>query len=327
MAKLTLSFKDKRLKIYALSEDELVIGRDAECAIHIDSLAVSEQHARLQRQGTGYILSPMGEGDEFAVKVNSAPVTRQALADGDIIQVGKHTLTYSAEAGGTFVGTTQQAPAQRAPGLLQIQSGSHLGRTIRLDKAMTRVGKSQVAVAIIVRRDNGYFLSHLEGDTAPTVNGDPIDDSTHPLRNGDRIRIGSLELQFFMEDDDSSNSEQDSFDDEQRDFSRVHFEVGATLHLGEEHWDTQLSDISLHGALIQRPADWEPQTGTLYRLDIQLNPDVTISMDVHVAHSSDDLIGLTCDDIDVDSITHLRRLVELNLGDAELVERELSALG
>lgn len=327
MAKLTLSFKDKKLKIYPLSADELIIGRDTDCAIHIDSLAVAPRHARLHRQGTGYILTPMGEGESFALKVNNNPTPEHALADGDIVQVGKHTLTYSAEASGTFVGTTPSAAAQRAPGLLQIQSGSHLGRTIRLDKAMTRVGKSHVAVGIIVRRDDGYFLSHLEGDEAPTVNDLPLGDSTHPLRNGDRIRIGNLELQYFMEEDDTTEDERDAFTDDQRDFSRVHFEVSAMLHLGEEHWDTQLSDISLHGALIQRPKDWEPRSGSLYRLDIQLNPDVTISMDVHVAHSSDELLGLTCDDIDVDSITHLRRLVELNLGDAELVERELSALG
>ena len=40
-----------------------------------------------------------------------------------------------------------------------------------------------------------------------------------------------------------------------------------------------------------------------------------------------DELGLRCVDIDLDSITHLRRLVELNLGETELLERELSALG
>ena len=50
-------------------------------------------------------------------------------------------------------------------------------------------------------------------------------------------------------------------------------------------------------------------------------------MDVEIAHRENDELGLNCKDIDVDSITHLRRLVELNLGDPELLERELSALG
>ena len=50
-------------------------------------------------------------------------------------------------------------------------------------------------------------------------------------------------------------------------------------------------------------------------------------MDVWVAHEENKELGLKCKDIDVDSITHLRRLIELNLGDPDLLERELSALG
>jgi hypothetical protein len=50
-------------------------------------------------------------------------------------------------------------------------------------------------------------------------------------------------------------------------------------------------------------------------------------MDVTVAHCESEHVGFHCDHIDIDSITHLRRLVELNLGDPELLERELSALG
>jgi hypothetical protein len=40
-----------------------------------------------------------------------------------------------------------------------------------------------------------------------------------------------------------------------------------------------------------------------------------------------ELLGFVCQYIDLDSISHLRRLVELNLGDGSLLERELAALG
>lgn len=52
-----------------------------------------------------------------------------------------------------------------------------------------------------------------------------------------------------------------------------------------------------------------------------------IKMDITVAYIEDQQIGLDCKGIDLDSITHLRRLVELNLGDANLLKRELMALG
>jgi hypothetical protein len=37
-------------------------------------------------------------------------------------------------------------------------------------------------------------------------------------------------------------------------------------------------------------------------------------------------VGLRCDRLDVDSMSHLRRLVELNLGDPALLERDLQSL-
>ena len=325
MAKLTLSFKDKKLKIYPLTEGEAVIGRSPECAIYIDSLAVQPEHARIQKQGTHYQLTALG--DQHEISVNGVSAAAHELNDGDHIQVGKHTLSFSLEAGGTFVGQAEQIHRQPAIGWLQILNGSHLGRTIRLDKAMTRVGRNHVAMAVIVRRDSGYYLSHLEGDTQPVVNNQPLGDETFPLHNGDQIRIGTLQLQFFVEEQVAPAAGVEKGADEQRDFSRIHFEVPATLHQGERKWQARLSDISLHGALVERPSDWEPVDGQLYLLDVHLNEEITIHMDVEVAHADAHWIGFRCHDIDVDSITHLRRLVELNLGNPELVERELSALG
>ena len=48
MAKLTLSFKDRKLKVFALAPGECVIGRDPGCTIAIDSLAVASRHARIR---------------------------------------------------------------------------------------------------------------------------------------------------------------------------------------------------------------------------------------------------------------------------------------
>jgi len=49
-------------------------------------------------------------------------------------------------------------------------------------------------------------------------------------------------------------------------------------------------------------------------------------MDGRIANQRDDMMGIVCEHIDVDSMTHLRRLVELNMGDTSLLERELHAL-
>lgn len=332
MARLTLSFKGQKLKIFALEEAETIIGRDDACAICIDSLAIEPQHAVVRQNEEGCAIEPVDA--EAAVFLNDSRIeAAHELADGDIIQVGKHTLTFSPESQQAL----QEAPEPPqtvaypdAHGWLQIQSGTHLGRTIRLEKAFTRIGNTDSNLAVIARRNDGYYLSHLHGDQSPVVNNQEIGESTHKLCNEDPISVGELKVQFFSDTEQTSQERNDmstsSNSPEQRKFSRIPFDVSITLHLGDEQWESTLADISLHGALIHTPEDFEPVTGTQYRLDIHLEGGPDITMDVHVAHQETGNTGLRCDDIDVDSITHLRRLVELNLGDPELLERELSAL-
>jgi len=215
-------------------------------------------------------------------------------------------------------------------GWLQIQSGSHLGRTIRLDKAFTRIGRPDGELAVIARRDDGYFLSHLQGDKRPLLNNEEIGDQTNELRNNDRICIGELTVQFFSDTNGAQSSDVEAIeqdDTHQRDFSRISFDVAASISDRQQSWETRLIDISMHGALIQLPENFTPEQDQPLGLIVHLEGGPDISMVVEIAHQETHELGLNCHDIDVDSITHLRRLVELNLGDPELLERELSALG
>jgi hypothetical protein len=111
-----------------------------------------------------------------------------------------------------------------------------------------------------------------------------------------------------------------------RNFSRIPFDANVQVEGNGGSWESKLLDLSLKGALIKRPQEWDSTTGDNYTLHINLGTDITINMDVSVSHIEDDHIGFRCNHIDLDSITHLRRIVELNMGDEELLNRELSAL-
>lgn len=113
---------------------------------------------------------------------------------------------------------------------------------------------------------------------------------------------------------------------DRRDFWRAPFRAPAQLTDASGIWDVRLRDISLKGALVELPAGWSGLQGSKCRIRLDLAPDATISMDATVAHLDGKRIGLCCDEIDIDSITHLRRLVELNAGDDSMLERELVAL-
>ncbi|MGB1881152.1 MAG: PilZ domain-containing protein [Gammaproteobacteria bacterium] len=115
---------------------------------------------------------------------------------------------------------------------------------------------------------------------------------------------------------------------EQRHFHRVPFDGLVEFQSGLSTQMAELLDISLHGALIANFTGTRPQAGNRCRLSLALDDDGTacIVMEGIVAHVHGTRVGVECTSIDVDSITHLRRLLEMNLGDASLINRDLRAL-
>lgn len=103
-----------------------------------------------------------------------------------------------------------------------------------------------------------------------------------------------------------------------------HSPVRLTTHGGLAY--AQLVDISLRGALVEAPADWAGRKGDDCLLQFDLSVGNSISMWAQVSHIDGRHVGLHCTSIDLDSITHLRRLVELNAGDPAILERELHSL-
>lgn len=86
-------------------------------------------------------------------------------------------------------------------------------------------------------------------------------------------------------------------------------------------------DISLRGLLFTVADDWRPARGRQLQARIDLGAEMCcIDLEGEVAHVEDDHIGLHCLKLDVDSAGRLRRLVELNLADHDLLERNLGQL-
>lgn len=114
---------------------------------------------------------------------------------------------------------------------------------------------------------------------------------------------------------------------QRRHFTRIPFDAEAVLTQNDRRCITYALDLSLKGAMIQRPPDWPALVGSPLRLQITLLPDrIHIFMDAVIAHADEQRIGFQCCHMDVDSAAHLRRLVELNLADPELLNRELAAM-
>ncbi|MBB3102796.1 PilZ domain-containing protein [Azomonas macrocytogenes] len=117
------------------------------------------------------------------------------------------------------------------------------------------------------------------------------------------------------------------FAQERRRFHRIPFDAYTELVQGERCWTVELLDISLRGLLVKCPDDWRGDASRSFRVRLDLGAGTELLMEVELAHASDERLGFFCRQVDLDSITHLRRLVELNLGDTRLLERNLAALG
>jgi len=113
---------------------------------------------------------------------------------------------------------------------------------------------------------------------------------------------------------------------EKRNFHRIFYNTDVTLTTESNTLPCKLVDISLKGCLLKFETPWTGNLERIYTLNLQLSDDLTINMQVSVAHVIDNEAGFKCEHIDIESISQLRRLVELNLGDSTILERDLLAL-
>ena len=234
MAKLILSMDGLVLKEISLSKERTSIGRKPHNDIQIDNLAVSGEHAVIVTILNDSFLEDLGSTN--GTLVNGAPIKKHFLQPNDVIELGKYKLKYineapKAAAAADFEKTmvlrpgmmpkqaqapaaapqamaTAAMPAAAAPaappaaapakqGAIQLLSGANAGKELLLTKALTTLGKPGVQVAVITRRPQGYFITHVEGANFPVVNGKTLDAQAHPLNDHDVIEIAGTKMEFF----------------------------------------------------------------------------------------------------------------------------------
>jgi len=93
--------------------------------------------------------------------------------------------------------TSQPVSAGRVASI-QILSGANAGKEMELTKALTTLGKPGVQVAVITRRPQGYFITHVEGASFPIVNGKALDAQAHALNDHDVLELAGVKMEFFF---------------------------------------------------------------------------------------------------------------------------------
>ena len=229
-----LKFKDKSIGNYQLQKGlSVTIGRQADNDVVIDNLAVSGHHAKIDSVGDGFVLIDLqSKNGSF---VNEQIINSHWLKNGDVINIGKHSLIFNYSEGEqlpdddatkiekTMVMDTSQyrsmmekskldalKPLDRknnqasAGGLAFLAGGS--GK-IKLSSKLTKIGKhpkSDIVIKgrwvgrtsfTISKKPEGFCLSYVGGFCKPKVNDKTVKNSTF-LNDLDIIDIGPTKLQF-----------------------------------------------------------------------------------------------------------------------------------
>ncbi|MDR1661028.1 MAG: FHA domain-containing protein [Azoarcus sp.] len=234
MPKLILSMDGLVLKEIVLTKERTSIGRKPLNDIQIDNLSISGQHAVITHILGDTFLEDLNSTN--GTYVNGQPVKKHVLGNNDVVELGKYRIKYLVDAStpgssatelidtaalkpfdaGT-VNPAEPLPAGTAPsahtahtatssikhllgqtGVIKVLNGVNAGQELELSKSVTTLGKPGHQVAVITRREQGYFIMHVEGKVFPSVNNEQIDTQTRKLNDHDTIEIAGINMEFFL---------------------------------------------------------------------------------------------------------------------------------
>lgn len=205
MAKLILTLGETVLGEYPLRPGSQSIGRMPGNDIQPEDPTISKKHALVTVGDGGVTVEDLNSTN--GTLVNGKKITRCALHDGDIIEVGRHRLRYVQEdewqpevLSDSALATSAALSAKGAPmASLRVLDGPEAGKIVDLSRAYTPVGRLGVDVAVITRRPEGYSIVNLGGNKGMALlSGQPVSAKGQALRSHDIVEVGGVRMEFVL---------------------------------------------------------------------------------------------------------------------------------
>ncbi|MEO8003429.1 MAG: FHA domain-containing protein [Betaproteobacteria bacterium] len=174
-------------------EKTMVLRAPPAAAVKPDTRGPTDTQTNLQ--------SVTGVGNDTA---KLAALSPSALAAAPAPALAAVPVTAAAPAPKPAVVAPPPAAQPAAPvtsqgiGTIQILSGPNAGKELPLIKPLTTLGKPGVQVAVIAKRPQGYFLTHVEGANFPVINGKTLDAQARALGDHDVIELAGVKMEFFL---------------------------------------------------------------------------------------------------------------------------------
>ena len=110
-----------------------------------------------------------------------------------------------------------------------------------------------------------------------------------------------------------------------RQFTRIQSELSATVITAQSSDCVEVVDLSLNGMLVSSPISFV--LGHSYTLKINLlSSTIVMEFEASCVHQEGCRSGFMFTSTELDALTHLRRFLELNSTDSELITQELEFL-
>lgn len=228
MAKLVITQKDTVVGNYFIEKTRMTIGRKPDNDIVLDDPGVSKAHAAILTVGNDHIFEDLGSTNGSTV--NGTRINRHILQNGDTIGLDGFQLKYinakanpdmdfdrtmmirtvdreigaAARSGekGDVRSVQTARPSRRANfplGSIKDLNGKFGENETELEQSLKTFGTPGRQVALIMRRPQGYFIAHVEGNKPARVNGKTISqEEFQALQDGDVIEVAQEKLEFYL---------------------------------------------------------------------------------------------------------------------------------
>ncbi|HJS76099.1 MAG TPA: FHA domain-containing protein [Burkholderiales bacterium] len=158
--------------------------------------AVAERAAAVQQAKSAAATSPVARAAVPLAMPAVAPAATANAPAATSIPIAA-SAPAPAPAAASFT-APRPRPGGQFLGAIQLLSGANAGRELELIKPLTTLGKPGVQVAVLTRRPQGYFITHVEGANRPIVNGQAIGAAPHSLKDHDVIELAGVKMEFFL---------------------------------------------------------------------------------------------------------------------------------
>ncbi|MDD2898104.1 MAG: PilZ domain-containing protein [Desulfuromonadaceae bacterium] len=110
-----------------------------------------------------------------------------------------------------------------------------------------------------------------------------------------------------------------------RKFSRVPFNVGATVKIAERQFQGSVENLSMTGMfLVTNEHFTEGETAEITIVLTGTQPEIAVNFSGIVTRTSEYGVAFTFEKLDLDSYVHLKNIIAYNIDDAEKVMEEIS---